>query len=58
MTFLLLVVFCGGFDEGERIQIVLKSGPLSALQRNAIYVAFCWRTDDGQTLTNGLVDSL
>ena len=30
-------------------------GPSSACQRNAIYMAFCWRADDGPTLNSGLV---
>ena len=29
-------------------------GPSSARHRNAIYMAFCWRADDGSTLNAGL----
>ena len=32
------------------------SGPSSALQRNAIYMAFRWRANVGPTLNAGLVD--
>ena len=31
------------------------SGPSSARKRNAIYMAFRWRVDDGPTLNAGLV---
>ena len=31
-----------------------KNGPLSAHQRNAIEMAFCWRVDNGPPLNAGL----
>ena len=34
---------------------ITQNGPSSARQRNAIEMAFRWRTDDGPTLTAGLV---
>ena len=34
----------------------ILSGPSSARQRNAIYMAFRWRANDGPTLNAGLVD--
>ena len=42
-------------DERRDDQNTTKSGPSSAHQRNAIYMAFCWRPDDGLTLNSGLV---
>ena len=43
------------FNEGREDQTATKSGPLSALQRNAIKMAFRWQADDGPTLDAGLV---
>ena len=41
--------------EGRENPNTTISEPLSACQRNAIEMAFRWRTDDGQTLNVGLV---
>ena len=49
------VFCCFLVDERRDDQNTTKSGPLSARQRNAIYMAFCWRPDDGLTLKSGLV---
>ena len=43
------------FNEGWEDPNATISGPLSALQRNAIYMAFRWRADDGSTLYAGSV---
>ena len=42
-------------DERRDDQNTTKSRPSSARQRNAIYMAFRWRPDDGLTLNSGLV---
>ena len=47
-------VFFSSWD-GERIEIAIKSGPLSARLRNVIEMAFHWQADDGPTLNAGLV---
>ena len=49
------VFCCFLVDERRDDQNTTKSGPSSARQRNAIYIAFCWRPDDGLTLNSGLV---
>ena len=36
------------YFRGERLQRHPKRGQLSACQRNAIEMAFCWRADNGQ----------
>ena len=38
------------FDKGKEDPNSTKSGPSSARQRNAILMAFRWRTDDGVSL--------
>ena len=43
-------------DDGREDQNTTKSGSLSNRERNAIEMAFCWRTDDAPTLNAGLVD--
>ena len=43
------------YDEGSRDPNTTISGPSTARQRNAIYMAFRWRADDGPTLNAGLV---
>ena len=42
-------------DEGREDPNTTKSGPSSALQRNAIEMAFRLRADDGPTFNSGLV---
>ena len=42
-------------DEGREDPNTTISGPSSASQRNAIYMAFGWQADDGTTLNAGLV---
>ena len=42
-------------DEGREDPNTTISGPSSACQRNAIEMAFRWRTDDGPTLNAGFV---
>ena len=42
-------------DEGKKDPNTTKSGPLSARQRNAMQMAYRWRTDNGPTLNAGLV---
>ena len=42
-------------DEGIEDPNTTINGPSSARQRNAIYMAFRWWADDGQTLKAGLV---
>ena len=48
--------FGGGLvDEGREDPYSIKGDPVSARQRNAIKMAFCWRDGDGPTLNAGLV---
>ena len=42
-------------DRGIEDQNTAINGQSSAHQRNAIEMAFCWRSDDGPTLNAGLV---
>ena len=49
LTFFLLI------DKGREDPNTTISGTSSALQRNAIIMAFRWRTDDGPILNAGLV---
>ena len=49
------IFFCFYLMNGERIHANTNlSGTSWACQRNAIKMAFHWRTDDGQTLNAGL----
>ena len=41
--------------DGREVPNTTKSGQSSNRQRNAIRMAFRWRTDDGATLNAGLV---
>ena len=41
------------FDEGKEYLNSTKRWPSSAHERNAIEMAFRWRTDDGPTLIHG-----
>ena len=43
------------FDEERKDPNTTFSGPSTARQRNAIYMAFRWQADDGTTLNAGLV---
>ena len=47
------VIFVSG--EGREDPNTTYSGPSSARQRNAIYMAFRWRADNGPTLNAGLI---
>ena len=43
------------FDEGRMDPNTTISGPSTARQRIAIYLAYRWRADNGPTLNAGLV---
>ena len=55
-VYVCVCVCVGGWGlVGREDPNITQNGPSSARQRNAIEMAFRWRTDDGSTLTAGLV---
>ena len=44
----------GSPEQLQRCQANIKVGPSKARQRNAIYMAFCWRADDGRFIVVNL----
>ena len=51
----IFILFLCLVNEGREDPHTAISGPSSARRRNAVYMAFRWRADDGPTLNAGLI---